>query len=113
MPASEFRKKAIVFVAFAGIVILILMLMPFAEEQLKAYILGQFGIAITPDGHTVPASGDERPSMMIETSISLGINFLRIIKILLWMALVISVIRFAGNMVLSTIRGSQSEVASL
>jgi len=83
MPASEFRKKAVVFVALAGIVLLILVLMPFAEDQLKAYILDQFGIAITPDGHPVSGSGEQRPDMMIETSISLGINFLRIIKILL------------------------------
>ena len=115
MPASEFRKKAVVFVAFAGIVLLILVLMPFAEDQLRAYILDQFGIAITPEGNPVPASGDRRPDMMIETSISLGIHFLRIIKILLWMALVISVVRFVTYLIVTTaFRGAaQSEVLSL
>ena len=113
MPASEFRKKAFVFIVFAGIVILILLLMPSAEEQLKAYFQNQFGITITPDGHSVPASGEQRPGMMVETSISLVVNALRIVKILIWMALVISVIRFLGSVILSTIRGTQSEVASL
>lgn len=113
MPASDFRKKAFVFVVFAGIVIVILLLMPFAEAQLLSYFQNQFGITITPDGHMVPISGEQRPGMMIETSISLGVNFLRIARILLWMALVISVVRFLGSMIVSTIRGSQSEVASL
>ena len=113
MLVSEFRKKAIVFIVFAGTILLILLLGAFAEVQLFAYFQDQFGITITPDGHTVPVSGEEPPGMMVETSISLGVNFLRIVKILLWMALVISVIRFIGSTILSTIRGNQSEVGSL
>ena len=113
MLVSEFRKKAIVFIVFAGTILLILLLGAFAEVQLFAYFQDQFGITITPDCHTVPVSGEEPPGMMVETSISLGVNFLRIVKILLWMALVISVIRFIGSTILSTIRGNQSEVGSL
>lgn len=113
MSASEFRKKAIIFVVFAGIVLMILVLLPFAEDYLKAYILDQFAISIMPDGSTVAASGEERSEMVIETSISLGINFLRILKIILWMLLVISIIRFVAYMILKTIRGAQSEAGSL
>jgi small-conductance mechanosensitive channel len=113
MPASEFRKRAAVFAIFTGIVILILVLLPFAETWLYGYFLNQFGISITPDGETVPASEDDTPGMMLQTSVSLGVNLLRIVKIFLWMAVVISVIRFVGYMILSTIRGSQSEVSSL
>ncbi len=113
MPASEFRKKAIVFVAFAGVVILILVLMPLGEALLQDYLKAQFGISVTPAGYAVPESGERRPGMMVETTISLVVHILRIIKILLWMALIISVVRFVGYMILSTIRGSQSEVSSL
>jgi small-conductance mechanosensitive channel len=112
MPASEFRKKAVVFVLFAGIIILVLVLMPFAESQLYGYFLNHYGIAITPDG-SVPRSGEQRPGMIVETSVSLAVNLLRILRILLWMALVISIVRFIGNMIVSTIRGAQSEVSSL
>ncbi len=113
MSALEFRKRAIVFVVFAGIVLLILVILPFAEEYLKAYILEHFGIAITPDGNAVPASDEDQPDTMIVTGISLGIHFLRIVKILLWMALIIAVIRFVAYMILTTLRGAQSEVGSL
>ncbi|HVF30462.1 MAG TPA: mechanosensitive ion channel family protein [Pyrinomonadaceae bacterium] len=101
------------FVVFAGIVIMILLLMPLVEVQVYSYFQDQFGITITPEGHAVPASGDQHPGMMVETSVSLAVNALHILKILLWMALVIAVVRFLGGMVVSTIRGAQSEVGSL
>ncbi len=113
MPASEFRKKAIVFITFAGIVTLIIVLLPFAEAQLQAYVLKHFGIAITPAGYSIPKDGDNQPGVMIETSVSLGVNLLRLIKIFLWMALIISFVRFVAYMVTSTIRGPQAEVSSL
>ena len=113
MPFSDFRKKAIFFVAFAGIITLILVLMPFAEAQLQSYVLDQFGITVTPAGEAIPRDGDTRPGMMVETSISLAVNLLRLVKIFLWMALVIAIVRFVAYMVTSTIRGPQSEVSSL
>lgn len=113
MPFTEFKKKAIFFVAFAGIVILILVLMPFGEAQLQSYLFDQFGIAISPTGEVETRDADVTPGMMAETSVSLIVNLLRIVKILLWMALVISVVRFVAYMITSTIRGPQSEVSSL
>jgi small-conductance mechanosensitive channel/CRP-like cAMP-binding protein len=112
MPSSEFRKKAAVFVLVSGIIILILVLMPFADEYLHAYFLSEFGIKISAEGRSVPVS-DDGPGRMVETSVSLAVNLLHILKIFLWMALVIAVVRFVGYMIVSTIRGSQSEVLSL
>jgi small-conductance mechanosensitive channel len=51
--------------------------------------------------------------MMVATSIALAVNLVRILRIILWMALIISVVRFVGQTILSTIRGSQPEVSSL
>lgn len=114
MPPSEFHKRAVYFVAFSGIITLILVLMPFAEMLLQSYLLAQFGINLTPDGAVVPVSGDERPGMMFETSVSLAVNVLRIVKIFLWLALVIAIVRFVSYLIISTIRGSaQTEIASL
>ena len=113
MPASDFRKRALVFILFAGTVTLILVLMPFAEAQVQAYFFNNFGITITQEGNPVPASGDQPPGMMVATSIALAVNLVRILRIILWMALIISVVRFIGQTILSTIRGSQPEVSSL
>jgi len=114
MPAPDFRKRALIFVAFAGTITLILfLLLPFAEDQFKAYFFNQFRITITPEGNPVPASGDQPPGMMVATSIALAVNLVRILRIILWMGLIISVVRFVGQTILSTIRGSQPEVSSL
>ena len=113
MPASEFRKKAAFFVISTGIVIVILLLLPSVEDKIGSYFSNQYGVTITQDRRLEPKPGESSPGMMIETSVAIAINILHIIKILLWMAIVISVVRFFGNMVMSTIRGSQSEVSSL
>ncbi|MEP6704756.1 MAG: mechanosensitive ion channel family protein, partial [Acidobacteriota bacterium] len=114
MPASGFKKKVAFFVVFTGIAILILLLMPFVEAQLFGYFQDHFGITVNPDwSYSFASSGIQQPGMMAETSVSLAVNVLRIFKLLLWIAVVISVVRFVGNMIVSTIRGSQSEVSSL
>jgi small-conductance mechanosensitive channel/CRP-like cAMP-binding protein len=113
MPASDFRKKAAVFVIFTGTVILILLLLPLIEQKIFDYFVAQYGLNITPERLLVPKDLENRPGMMVETSASLVVNLIRIIRIFLWMALIISVVRFFGTMVVSTIRGSQSEVSSL
>ena len=114
MPASEFRKKAAVFVIFAGIIILLLVvLVPLVQDRLDKYVSDEFGIVVTPTGQLVPRSGEASPGPMAQTSISLAYNLVRIITVLLWMALVISLVRFVGYAIVSRIRGSQSEVSSL
>src|SRR5690349_21473289 len=111
MPASEFRKKTVIFVIFAGIIVLLLVvLMPLFKEWLDNYLQYEFGITVTQGGDIVPKSGEVAP--MVRTSVTLVYNLVRIVTILLWMALVISVVRFVGFAIVSRIRGSQSEVAS-
>lgn len=114
MPPSEFQKRAVFFVIFSGIIILILVLMPFAENLFQSYLLNQFGIDLTPDGNLVPTPGENHPGMMVETGISLLVSVIRLAKILLWMGLVIAIVRFVTYLIMSTVRGStQSEIASL
>jgi small-conductance mechanosensitive channel/CRP-like cAMP-binding protein len=113
MPASEFRKKAAFFVISTGILIVILLLLPSVEDKIYTYFSNQYGLTFTPDRNLVPKSGEEAPGVMVETSVAIIINIVHIIKILLLMGIVISVVRFLGNMIMSTIRVSQSEVSSL
>ena len=115
MPASEFQKKALFFFVFSGIVTLILILLPFAESLLLSYLNIHFGITITPDGKVIGASGVSEPGMMTETAFSLFINIFHIIKIFLWMALVIVIVRFVSYLLFTKVFRNirQSEVGSL
>lgn len=113
MPASVFQKKAIFFITFSGIITLILVLLPFVQTLLQNYLLSQVGLIVTPEGNVVASDGN-LPGMMTETSVSLAVNIFLIVKILLWMALVISVVRFVTYLIFAATRSSgQSEISSL
>ncbi len=114
MAASELQKKAAYFLIFASILALILILFPFAEEWVRAYLAAKFGLIVAADGSVVVADGD-MPAKMTETSISLVVNILHIVKIFLWMALIIAVVRFVGHLVVKTAyrNATQGEISSL
>nr|MBP7416840.1 mechanosensitive ion channel [Pyrinomonadaceae bacterium] len=115
MAATELRKKLVYFLIFASVVALILITFPFIEELIRAYLTEKFGLIIAANGGVTVAEGVSAPSMMTETTIGLIVNVLHIVKILLWMALVISVVRFVGFLVVKTAyrNAEQGEVSSL
>ena len=114
MPSLELQKKAFYFVIFAGIVTLVLVLLPVIENGMQSYVLSQFGLAVSPDGNVISTDGVP-PGMMTVTSIGLVLNLFRIVKIALWMALVISIVRFVGYLIVKTAlrNTNQSEISSL
>lgn len=112
MPPSELQKRSVFFLIFAGTVTVILMLLPFVESGVQTYVFGQFGVQVR-DGQVV-STGSDAPSMMTYTLAGLVINLFSITKIILWMALVISIVRFVAFLIIKTaLRGAQSEIASL
>lgn len=113
MPAADFKQKALVFVLFTGIVILVLLMLSIPELSVYSYFVEHYKFVLTPEGIPILPAGAPRPGMMIETVASLTIHLFRVIRIFLWMALIISVVRFVGYAILSTLRGSQPEVSSL
>ncbi|NOT48454.1 MAG: mechanosensitive ion channel [Acidobacteria bacterium] len=113
MATAELQKRFIYFVIFAGVVILILIAFPFVEGGLRDYVLARFGLDVV-EGQVVSTDG-VAPTMMTTTMIGLVVNLFHIAKIFLWMALVISIVRFVAFLLLKTaFRGSgQSEISSL
>ena len=114
MPSAELQKKAVYFVIVSGIVTLVLLLLPFIENGLQSFVLSQFGLAVSPDGNVISTDGVQ-PRMMTVTSIGLLLNLFHIIKIVLWMALVISIVRFVAYLIFKTAfrSSNQSEISSL
>jgi len=114
MPATEIQKKAAYFLVFAGLLALILILFPFIEDWINAYMVGQFGLIVSPDGSVTSANGSV-PAKMTETWISLVVNTLHILKIFLWMALVIAFVRFVAYLITKTVyrNATQGEISSL
>jgi len=113
MPASVLQKKAVFFVAFSAVVILILVLLPFVERFVQGYILSRLDLMVTPEGGVI-GSGGGAPGMMTETSVSLLLNLFRLARIFLWLALIIAIVRFFGYLIFATaLRTNQNEISSL
>ncbi len=114
MVASELQKKAAYFIVFAAILILILILFPFLEDWIRADLAARFGLIVARDGTATLANGN-MPDKMTETTVSLVVNILRLVKIFISMALVISFVRFIGYLVVKTAYRNtvQSEISSL
>lgn len=114
MPASTFQKRSVFFLVFSGTAILILVGIPLLESWLQDTILPRFAVRMLPDGRVVNLDNMDAPRMHT-TAVSLVVNVFHILKIFLWMALIVVVVRFLSFLIFETAfrRASQSEIASL
>jgi len=99
MDSYNLRRKFIFFLIFVGIITLALIVLPFIELPFKDYVSNIFGAT---DGR------------MGATAVILIDQVLRILKIVLWMSLIVSIVRFVNQLIFSTAFRSRShEVSSL
>lgn len=115
MAASDVYKKAVYFLVIAGSVLLAIVILSLLEEVGRNYLLSNFPFELDAGGRLLPKSGAEAPDMVTTTGISLVENVLRIIKVVLWMAFVVSIIRMLTQLLFETFlrSASQTEIASL
>ncbi|HVQ55819.1 MAG TPA: mechanosensitive ion channel family protein [Pyrinomonadaceae bacterium] len=114
MADPTFKRKAIFFLLFTGIITILLVTLPVISETLfQNFLLTQFGLSVV-DGKLVTADGQTAP-MMAQTWFELWVNVFNIIEIILWMALVIAIVRFVGLVIFATTmrKSGQHEIASL
>lgn len=98
----------------AAIISAALVFLPFAETIFKSFVLGQLGMAVSPTGDITSIDG-EAHSMLATTIAEAALILLQIFKIVLWMALVVTIVRFISYLLMTmALRGAgQSEIASL
>ncbi len=113
MPASEFQKKGLTFIAVFAAMAAVLAALPLFETRLQTDFLPQFGLHFTLDSNWQLAA--DSADMTKSTYVGLLANFFHIIKIILWMILIISGVRFFTYLIfLAALRNSpQSEISSL
>ncbi len=115
MAASELYKRTFYFLVVAGSITVILLLFPVVESWRHDYVVKHFGYELTNQGVLAPKTGEGAPDMMTVTGISLFENIIRILKIIIWMILVISIIRMLTYLIFEAIwrNANQSEISSL
>jgi small-conductance mechanosensitive channel len=112
MPATELQKRATYLIIFVGLSILILSSLSFIETWLQTSFLPQFQVYFVKGWELT----EESSKVVMNATAANGFDtFFRIIKILLWMAVVIAIVRFVAYLILQTaLRGAaQTEVSSL
>src|SRR5947208_2893785 len=114
MASSDIRKRTIYFLITVAVIIAILLLFPIVEDAAIAEMAARFGMVLTPDG-TVTMQDGSVPAKMTETSISLFVSVLHVLKIVIWMALVIAIVRFGSFIVTKTVyrNAKQGEISSI
>lgn len=112
MPATELQKKTISLVIFVATTILILSSLPVVELWLQTSVLPRFGLQFVKGWELTDESAQ---STMNITSVNVIAAFLRILKILLWMALVVAFVRFSAYFIMRTAyrNSKQPEISSL
>lgn len=99
MALKEVRSRTLMFAAVAGTLTLVLVLLPFIVQPLIEWTAATFG---------------KTDKSMGEMAASLVQNIIKIIKVLLWMALTVSVVRYLDFIVFRAVFAkAESEVSSL
>ncbi len=113
MPTTDVRKRVLYFVLFVGTLALILFLFPYAEDSIRSYLGERFNL-VWQDG-TFSGIDSAKVDPMIETSVNLLTIFLKILRVIIWMMLIVSVVRFVLFIFTRSISGkvSPGEVSSI
>src|SRR5438046_1289029 len=99
MAATELRNKAIYLFIFVGMTVLILLSLPAIELWLQTSVLPQFGMHFVKGWELTPES---HANAMHGSYVNAIDSAFRILKILLWMAVVVAIVRFLAVFILKT-----------
>lgn len=112
MAASDLKKRAIYFFVLVIVLVFVLVIFP-SDETITSYFQSRLAVQSTPEGLTYVATGEK--ARMIDTTISLMVTLLTILKILIGMVIVVSTVRFIFFAITKALyrRGSPGEVSSL
>ncbi len=113
MAVSELRNKTVFLFLSVAIITLVLILIP-NEATLKPYLANYFGLLLEDTGIIKNTDG----SMASQVSVTIAgliLNIIRIVKIVLGMAIVITVVRYVNYLVfqLALRNSAQNEISSL
>ncbi|MBX3292739.1 MAG: mechanosensitive ion channel family protein [Acidobacteria bacterium] len=114
MASSDTRRKLFRLLGFIAVSALLLVLFPIIEDLLVSSLSSYLGLTIAEDG-SISAAATGVNAKMAETSLSIAIAVLNILRVIVWMALIIGVVRLAGFFMAKTVfRGATSgELSSI
>jgi small-conductance mechanosensitive channel len=114
MPINERNKRVGYFLAFVGLVAILLLLFPMMEEWLRLYLRDSRNLIVDDSGVVSTASG-EPADRMAATSAQIIFYLLTALKIVLWMALVVGIVRYFRLLLTRTLyrNSAPGEISSI
>ena len=118
MASSDIRKRTIYFVIFAAaIFVFAFVVFPFVEEWARTAVAARLGYALGPRLTLLDQQGQTVESLpsMVQKSWDLLNNVLHLMNVILWMALVVTIIRYISFLITKTVgrNAKQGEISSL
>jgi small-conductance mechanosensitive channel len=116
MASLDIRKRTIYFLLSAALIVLILLLFPLVEEWTRAAVAERFGYTLGPHATLLKdLQPVESVPAMVQRSWDLLNNVLHLISVVVWMALVVTIVRFVSFLITKTVgrNTKQGEIGSL
>ncbi len=115
MSRTDRNRKVGSFLAFAAVIALLLLLFPAVEEWVRAYLKDSFGLIVDGDSGAVSTTSGATPDKITTTTTQIFFYLLLILKIILWMALVVGLVRFFRQLITRTLyrNSSPGEISSI
>jgi small-conductance mechanosensitive channel len=114
MPSTQIRNKLLGLFTALVVLAVVLLFLP-SDAHVREFAAGRLGVIYSPSGVLKTQTGEDAP-MMTATYISVIVNILNVIEIILWMALVITLVKTIWFLISKTVARQSSttgEVSTL
>ena len=115
MSLEDRNRRVGYFIVFAVAIVVLLLLFPMMEEWLRSYLRDNHSLSVDPESGVITTASGEPAPRITATTAQVVFYFLTILKIVLWMALVIGVVRYFRQLITKTIyrNSSPGEISSI
>lgn len=115
MSRTDRNKRVGSFLAFTAVIALLLLLFPTMEEWIRSYLKDSYGLIVDADSGDVSTTSGISPHKITVTTTQIIFYLLLILKIVLWMALVIGLVRFFRQVITKALyrNSSPGEISSI
>ena len=115
MSKNDRNKRLGYFIAFATVIAFLLLLFPMAEEWLRSYLKDNHALSVDAESGLITTATGEPADRITVTTTQVIFYLLSILKIVLWMALVVGVVRYFRQIITRTVyrNSSPGEISSI
>jgi small-conductance mechanosensitive channel/CRP-like cAMP-binding protein len=115
MPINERNKRVGYFLLLAAAVAILLLLFPIGDEWLRIYLLNSRNLIVDVETGAITNTSGEPANGMAASAAQIVFYLVTVLKIILWMAVIISVVRYSWLLITRTLyrNSAPGEISSI